>query len=389
MYSEQMNHGKECTRGEFTKATALFENLRHHISIYGVIQGTLSGRVFMSQDGASALLTSPQGMFLGGRPDNHLFFQEINGLLREELLSNLAATGKLDYVLFYPSDELWAETLLVVMKDLLPLRSGRMTFSHDLQGIEDTLADQIYSVNRDIFERQELIGLDGVIDEIQGGWPSIEAFLESGFGCVAIQHTEQGPAIISWCLTDWVVGDVCEIGIETHGDYRGQGWAHKTAAGALLLAKQHGLTRVGWQCWSNNVGSQRTAQSVGFKLLADFPVLFGWNKPLNNLLVNGNHYMRGDMEYGVAQDYARAAWSYAEALDQGWDWGGDTALYWNAACMFYRTGNQERAKQYYKQAIDLGWQGIHHPHYHDHIYREADSEEIAQSLTEACKMTTT
>ncbi|MNW14110.1 hypothetical protein D3C71_2122450 [compost metagenome] len=56
--------------------------------------------------------------------------------------------------------------------------------------------------------------------------------------------------------------------------------------------------------------------------------------------------------------------------------------------MFYRTGDLDRAKQYYKQAIDLGWQGIHQPNYHDHIYREADAQQIAQLLTDACKITT-
>jgi len=389
MYSEQMIHGRELTREAFTKAGKLFEDLRHHVSIRGVIQGTICGRVFMSYDGASALLINPQGLFLGGSPDNHPFFEEVNHLLREELLPNLATKGELDYVLFYPSDELWAETLQVATKDLLPMRSGRMTFSHNLQGVDDTLAEQIHAVDRDLFERQGLKGLDGVIDEIQGGWPSIEAFLESGFGCVAIQNTEQGPAIISWCLTDWVIGDECDFGIETDARYRGKGWARKVAAGALLLAKQRGMTRVGWQCWSSNIGSQRTSQSAGFKLHAEFPVLFGWNLRLNNLLVNGNHYMRGDAKYGVAQDYTRAARSYAEALDQGWDWGGNTALYWNAACLFYRTGDPERAKQYYKKAIDLGWQGIHQLHNHDYIYREADSEQIAQILTEACKLRTT
>lgn len=140
--------------------------------------------------------------------------------------------------------------------------------------------------------------------------------------------------------------------------------------------------RVGWQCWSSNIGSQRTALSAGFKLLADFPVLFGWNLPLNNFLVNGNHYMRGDLKYGVEKDYARAAWSYAQALDQGWDWKGDTALYWNAACLFYLTGEKERAQHYYTLAIEKGWKGIHQPHYHDHVYREEDSDDIVRVLSE-------
>jgi RimJ/RimL family protein N-acetyltransferase len=382
--SKTMNQGTELASEQFTKAAELFGALKHHLSIQGVIKGVLHGRVFMSIDSATAVLTSPQGIFLGGSPENHLFFEEVNQLFKEELLPKLAAIGRLDYVLFYPSDEKWENMLSLVMKDLLPLRSGRMTFTHDLDVIDTKLADHIFPVNGSLLRRQDLIGLDGVIREIQGGWSSLEAYEESGFGCVAIQDTDEGQAIISWCLTDWVVGDECEFGIETDEHYRVNGWARKTALGALALAKLRGITRVGWQCWSSNIGSQRTALAVGFKLLIDFPVLFGWNLPLNNLLVNGNHYMRGDTRYGVDRDYARAAWSYAQALDQGWDWNGDAALYWNAACLFYLTGEKERAIQYYKRAVEKGWQDIHKPHYHDHVYREADSEQIARIFAEAC-----
>lgn len=380
MISKNMIQGTELTSETFSKAAGLFEGLKQHLSIQGVLTGSIPGRVFLSYDCAAAVLTSPQGIFLGGDPENLLFLEEVNKLLKEELLPNLASEKKLDYVLFYPSDEEWAGTLGVVMKDLLPMRSGRMTFSHDMSNINASLEDGILPVDSDFLRRQDLVGMDGVIHEILGGWPSLESFTNKGFGCAAVQETDEGPAIISWCLTDWVVGDECEFGIETEKAYRKKGWARKAASGALYHAQQRGITRVGWQCWSSNTGSQRTALSVGFKQLADFPILFGWNRPLNNLLVNGNHYMRGDYKYGVEKDYARAAWSYAQALDKGWDWGGDAALYWNAACMFYLTYEKERAKHYYKMAVEKGWKDAHQPHYHNHVYREEDSEQIANAL---------
>ncbi|WP_325175841.1 GNAT family N-acetyltransferase [Paenibacillus profundus] len=380
MYSKNMVQGMELTSENFYKAAGLFEALQQHLSIKGVITGAVPGRVFLSNDCVTAVLTSPQGIFLGGSPESNLFFEEANKLLKEELLPKLASDGELDYVLFYPLDTKWEDALEVVMKDILPMRSGRMTFTHDLSSIDAPFEDGIVPVNSNLLKRQDLVGLDDVIQEILEGWPSLEVYEDKGFGCVAIQDTDEGPTIISWCLTDWVVENECELGIQTDERYRGNGWARKAALGALSLAKQRGITRVGWQCWSNNIGSQRTALSVGFKLLADFPVLFGWNLPLNNLLVNGNHYMRGDMKYGVEKDYARAAWCYAQALDKGWDWNGDVALYWNAACLFYLIGEKERAKHYYKQAVDKGWIDIHQPHYHEYVYREEDSEQIARIL---------
>lgn len=292
----------------------------------------------------------------------------------------MASKGDLDYVLFYPSEENWVASLEVVMKDLLPMKSGRMTLTHNLMDVDHTPDSHVVPVDAEFLSRQDVIGLEDILDEILEGWPSLAAFTDNGFGCAAIQDTDEGPTIISWCLTDWVVGTECELGIETLEDYRGNGWARKTALGALSIAKQRGITKVGWQCWWDNIGSQRTAMSVGFKLLADYPVMFGWNKPLNNLLVNGNHYMSGNAKYGVEPDYARAAWSYAQALDQGWDWKGDAALYWNAACMFYLSGEKERAKHYFRVAVEKGWKNVYQPHYHNYVYNEEDSEEIHRIL---------
>lgn len=206
--------------------------------------------------------------------------------------------------MFYPSnDDSWIETLELVTRTLLPLGSDRMTLTFDMNNTPNTLNDYIVPVDASLLKRQDLIGLDDVISEIDGGWPSLEAFEDRGFGCVAIQSTDEGQTIISWCLTDWVVG------------------------------------------------------SVGFKPLADFPVLFGWNHPLNNFFVNGNYYIRGDTKYG-SKDYASAAWSYPVALDKGWDWNGDATLYWNSACLFYLIGENDRAKQYYQKAIEKGWKNI-------------------------------
>lgn len=167
-----MVQGIELTSENFYKVESLFEELKHHLSIKGVISGAVSGRVFVSNDYSTALLINPQGIFLGGSPDNSLFFEEANKLLKEELLPQLASDGELDYVLFYPSDEKWwAGTLEVVMKDLLPMRSGRMTFTHDLSNIDDHTDKSIVPVNGSLLKRQDLIGLDDVIHEILEGWP--------------------------------------------------------------------------------------------------------------------------------------------------------------------------------------------------------------------------
>ncbi|WP_322745806.1 GNAT family N-acetyltransferase [Paenibacillus donghaensis] len=342
--------------------------------------GRCSRQSFLSNDEKTAFISNKEGFFVGGCPENIPFLEEINKVLAKEMMPDLAANEELDYVLFYPNDGTWETALPHLMEDLLPIRSGRMTFSYDLQDVKPSLDTDIVPVDLELLNQQHIIGMDDIIEEIEGNWPSLEAFGEKGFGCAAIQNTEEGPAVVSWCLTDWVVGNECELGIETDEDYRNQGWARKTASGALTLAKQRGMTRAGWQCWYDNIGSQKTALSIGFKLLADFPVLFGWNHPDNNLLINGNVYMAGHEKYGLNKDYAHAARCYAEALDKGWDWGGDPALYWNAACMFYLTGETEHAVHYYQKAIEKGWLNRDQSDDPFYVYREEESGEIGRVL---------
>ncbi|MEJ8545818.1 GNAT family N-acetyltransferase [Brevibacillus borstelensis] len=370
----------ELQKENFTKARHIFHDCNRHLCIQGVIQGVIPGRIFTADDSRAAMVASTEGIYLGGNPDNDLFFQEMNSLIKNDILPKLDADDVVDYVVYYPQSPLWEAKMEIVMKDLYAMKSARMTFSHDLSNTDATLADGVIPVDQKLLTREDCFGLDDVLEEISKQWPSQEAFLDRGFGCVAIEETEQGPAIVSWCLTDWVVGTECELGIETAEDYREKGWAKKTAAGALALARQRGLTRVGWQCWSSNTASQRTALSVGFKPLAEYPVLFGWTNPLNNFLVNGNYYMRGDDAAGTEKDYARAAWSYAQALDKGWDWDGMASLYWNAACLFYRIGEKDRAKHYYRIAVEKGWDGTECQTGEDYVYSEPDCTAIALEL---------
>lgn len=84
----------DLTPDQFNQVIELFDDLPHHISIQGVLTGGLPGRVFTSDDHSSVLLTSPQGIFLGGRPNNDQFLQEMNSLLKNELLPGRASTDK-------------------------------------------------------------------------------------------------------------------------------------------------------------------------------------------------------------------------------------------------------------------------------------------------------
>jgi GNAT superfamily N-acetyltransferase len=367
----------ELEKNEFYEVKKLFEDFSDHISIKGVIKGDLQGRIFADGSRLSAVAETPQGIFLGGDFRDDGFINEMNTIIKSDILPKYEKKGKLDYIVFYSQGDKEENALNLMFDGLDPMKSMRRTFSNDMLKVEEKLSEGIYPVCKELLTKNDLPGLEGVIEEILNGWASIDDFIMRGFGCVAIQNNK----IIGWCLTDWVVGDECEIGIETYPEYRKQGIGQKMANGTLTLAKNIGIKRTGWQCWTNNEGSIATAKSVGFKQIKEFPVFFGWAKALNNLLVNGNYYMFGKRNLNIGHaDFARSAWNYSQALDKGWDWGGNASLYWNCACMFYKSGQIKPAKNYYKLALEKGWQGIEKHINSPYVYAEADTNEIKSCL---------
>lgn len=116
----------------YTKALDIFQDCKNHLCIHGVIRGLIPGRIFMADDSATAMVASTEGIYLGGNPDNDLFLREMNSLLRHEIFPKLDTDDVLDYVVYYPQSPLWEAKMDIVMKDLYAMKSGRMTFSHDL-----------------------------------------------------------------------------------------------------------------------------------------------------------------------------------------------------------------------------------------------------------------
>ncbi len=362
----------EIDRSNYCEIERLFTDLKNHISIKGVINGCLPGKIFSDKDRLSAVAITPQGIFLGGNLNNEGFLQDINNVIKQDILPAYRKRGQVDYVIFYPQyiDE---EKVLNIMFDgLYPMKSTRMTFSKDICNVVNELPEDIFVVNKELLLNSDLHGLEGVIEEISGGWSSIDDFLERGFGCVAVKDCN----IVGWCLTDWVIGNECEIGIETYSEYRRQGYGYKLACGILSIAKRKGMIRTGWQCWADNYGSIATAKSAGFELLSEFPVLFAWAEPLNNMIVNGTYYMTGRENLNIPPDYQRSAWCFSQALDKGWDWGGNPTLYWNCACMYYKSGQIELARHYYRLALGKGWNGIEQHIDNPYVYTNIDIEEI-------------
>lgn len=334
----------------------LFRFMAHHLSAEGVLTGAIPGEVRTS--GRAAAIVNEQGILLGGDPGDTGFFRDMNRELRERILPERSQNGRVDYVVFAPvgdgREKEWESAQDTMLDGLSAMSDMRVSFGRDLTGLPGALPEGIEEVTPDLLSDESLRidpGVEGVRKEIRQGWPSLEAFFARGFGTVARLNGR----IAGWCLTDWVVGDACEIGIETYEGHRRQGWGSRMARGTLLLAVRRGLKRAGWQCWLSNTGSMGTARSAGFTETARFPIRFGWTEARNTDLINGIYWMQGRPGMGILPDPARAARHYDTSLGQGWDWGGAAWLYWNAAYAHHLSGHPDAARRYLALAREKGW----------------------------------
>ncbi len=112
------------------------------------------------------------------------------------------------------------------------------------------------------------------------------------FGIAAVhtgKRTDGKPAagevaegeLAGWCLSEYNVGDRCEVGIATLEPFQRRGLAKAMGQAFLRMAYSKGIREVGWHCWKQNIPSAATARALGFRHVADYPVYVGWYDEAN------------------------------------------------------------------------------------------------------------
>jgi len=117
------------------------------------------------------------------------------------------------------------------------------------------------------FLSSTVAGLDTVREEMCSERVSVEDFLARSFGLCPIHSNE----VAGWCMSEYNVGDRCEIGIATAEKHQRKGIATLATWYFLAEAYKRGYTRVGWDCWTRNEASGATARKAGFTLVEEYP----------------------------------------------------------------------------------------------------------------------
>ncbi|MFN2114089.1 MAG: GNAT family N-acetyltransferase [Anaerolineae bacterium] len=243
-----------------------------------VLDGEGPGRLFVdeAERPRSAFMTSPEGAFLVGAADNERFVRGFKQLVRDELF------GRLEWRALYVTcaSDRWEELLGEVVEPATPELIPRRHYVCRAPALDwrATVPDgyAVVPLDRRLLQSRAVVVPDHVKWWIGSNWGNRERFLERGFGFATVRGEPAGGAtsgegsIVSWSLADCRSGDACEIGIHTLEPYRQRGLATVTAAAAVEHALGSGYSRVGWHCNEDNLGSARTAEKIGFKLVCSY-----------------------------------------------------------------------------------------------------------------------
>ncbi len=82
--------------------------------------------------------------------------------------------------------------------------------------------------------------------------------------------------LVGWCLSEYNYANRCEIGIATMEAYQRSGFATLMTNSFVEYALSVGVTRIGWHCFADNLGSVATALKAGFVKVSDYAAYIAW-----------------------------------------------------------------------------------------------------------------
>lgn len=275
--------------GACARAGHLFDSLDHHLAVRGILEGTVTARVFADHPTfpQSVFAWTGHRLFLAGSAQNQEFNEDIRRLIATIVYPQASNVGNHMFILYYaPGD--WESTIEWILDGKCPISDERLYFETKGRGADGRapLPDgyALRWVDEALLKEERLKNIDALREEMCSERASVADFLAMSFGFCLVRADE----IVGWCLSEYNTADRCEVGIATAEGHRRQGLATAMACALVERAIRKGIERIGWHCWANNLASAATALRAGFEKAADYPVFFAWFDEAENQAVNGN-----------------------------------------------------------------------------------------------------
>lgn len=248
----------ELIKKDFHKVEGLIKNSNHELSIKAVIAGTSPGEIFVDnlEKPLTTLIITPECKVVAGKADNKLF----NNGVKEKL-------GFFDQVTC--DDEEWENIINDIHQNIALRKYERRYYElDDLKFVDfNRNIDSQYTleyVNVGNLNELNFENSDKIRDWIK--FVDISTFKNYCLGA----YLREDKKIVSMSLVDCIVDDRIEIGVKTEKEYKKRGLGSIVAAATVSSCISKGINKIGWHCVDTNIGSIKTAEKVGFKLIKKY-----------------------------------------------------------------------------------------------------------------------
>jgi hypothetical protein len=255
-------------------ARPLFRGLeRSHALVSAFFEGCATARLFVDDlaEPESGIIVCNSRVLCAGDASQTDFLGEMKRVFSDELIPAHRARGN-DAYLVYASGDGWSTVLQHLFNDLQLYHGTRKYYEitdctpKPNLHLPDGFSMQLITSE---FLSSDVSALDAVREEMCSERASVEDFLAHSFGLCPVHSNE----VAGWCMSEYNVGDRCEIGIATAEKHQRKGIATLTTWYFLAEAYRRGYTRVGWDCWERNVASVATARKAGFTFVEEYPAV--------------------------------------------------------------------------------------------------------------------
>ena len=250
----------------------LFHELeRTHALVTAFFEGCATARLFVDdavRPQAGMIVCNSRVLFAGDTTPID-FLEELAHTFSDELIPAHRSRGN-DAYLVCSSGEGWNTTLQGMFNNCQLYYATRQYYEiTDFGSKPDLQLPAGFSMHliTPEFLSSDVAGMDDVREEMCSERASVEDFLARSFGLCPVHSNE----VAGWCMSEYNVGDRCEIGIATAEKHQRKGIATLATWYFLAEAYKRGYTRVGWDCWTRNEASGATARKAGFTLVEEYP----------------------------------------------------------------------------------------------------------------------
>jgi len=332
---------------KYNKILPVIKDLYHRPALMSVVEGNSPGQIFVDdlKQPNNILVWIPWGFnFLIEDESNDKFNQTMHELIIDKLIPEGIKLGQETGFILYPYPESYCARIETLFTDKLPLKDYRNTFTFHPEKFkkhtnrERNLPTDIHikRINKKLANR--------LIDAITWSWISVNDFLARGFGFCLLKDN----VIISTCYSIFVGHGIYEIEIDTHPEYRKQGYGKLTASAFISHCLSNGYTPC-WECWKGHSESNHLAEELGFKLKQKYPAYSIEFTEFDTYIDHGYYYFRDKKEYEKSARYFKKAFNIKETSAEN---------YYTAACACARAGQKNAAIKFLNIAVNKGWRHI-------------------------------